>query len=353
MKKTIIEVFDKLGCFLREFKKFYEKEKKTSSPFTKFFYPFQNLIEKIPLKNSWFRRKDLLITIGHWGDLLQKDKIESWIKKYYFESFPKKKKTVLVVMPGNIPMVGFHDFLCVLLSRHRILIKLSEEDNLLLPFLCKIIIDINPLLEKEIKFTKNIFKEEFSYVIATGSHNTSRYFEYYFRKYPMILRKSRTSIAIIQGNEKKQNLMLLNRDIFTYSGKGCRSVGKIFIPYNYDLNLILEKSYPFEYIKKNKKYIDNYNYYLSIYTMNKIPLIKNSLVLFKEEKNYHSPISVVYYEFYKNLNHLKSSIQKNKEHLQCIIANDIFSNEVAFGNAQFPKLEDYADNIDTIQFLLK
>ncbi|WP_238784259.1 acyl-CoA reductase [Blattabacterium cuenoti] len=350
MKKTMVEVFDKLGCFLREFKKFYE-EKKVYSSFEKFFFPFQKIIRKISISNSWFRIEDLLITINHWGDILRKKNIESWISKYSFES--NKKKIVLVIMPGNIPGVGFHDFLCVLLSGHRILIKLSSEDNLLLPFLCKIITDINPLLKKKIKFTKNIFKEKFNNVIATGSSNTARYFEYYFRKYPMILRKRRTSIAVIQGNENENDLISLNKDILTYSGRGCRSVGKIFIPYNYDLRLILDKSFLFKYITKNKKYIDNYNYYFSIYTMNKIPIIRNNFLLLKEEKNYHSPISVVYYEFYKNLNHLKNSIQKNKEHLQCIVAKNIFSkNEVPFGKAQFPKLEDYADNIDTFRFLI-
>ncbi|AER40759.1 MAG: acyl-CoA reductase [Flavobacteriales bacterium] len=350
----MIQIFDKLGCFLREFKKFYVHEKYISSHFKKFFYPFQDLVRKIPTINSWFRIEDLLITIEQWGNVLEIGKIESWMNKYPFIK-NKSIKTVLVIMPGNIPIAGFHDFLCVLLSGNRILIKLSKEDNLLLPFLCNIITYIDPSLKNKIKFTNNFFKEEYNCVIASGSNNTARYFEYYFRKYPILIRKRRTSIAILQGNESKEDLISLNKDILTYSGRGCRNVGKIFIPDNYSLHKILDyhllKYYL--YIMKNKKYIDNYNYYLSIYTMNRIiSMKKNDLIIFIENKKYHSPISVVYYEFYKDLNDLKIYIQKNKEHLQCIVSKNVFQNEVDFGKTQKPQLSDYPNNIDTIKFIM-
>lgn len=345
----MIKIFDRLGSFLREVKKFYAYDKDLSK-YSKMFFPhFQKIINKITIKNSWFRIEDLLITFDQWGKTLKKEKLKCWMNQYSFSK--KKSKKILVIMPGNIPMVGFHDFMCVILSGHNIIIKLSEEDNLLLPFLCKIIIYEKPILKNKIKFTNNIFHEKFDYVIATGNNNTARYFEYYFRKYPCLLRKSRTSVAVLQGTETKEELISLNRDMLTYSGRGCRNVGKIFIPHNYDIHLILKKSFISEYITKNYKYTDNYKYYLSIYTMNKVFFQKNHFVLFKKEKNYHSPISVVYYEFYKNLNQLKKTIIRKKNHIQCVVSKNFLEKEIPFGKTQYPKLEDYADEIDTIQFL--
>ncbi|WP_185853228.1 acyl-CoA reductase [Blattabacterium cuenoti] len=346
----MIKTFDELGHFLRKFKKFYAYNKYIPQRFKKFFSDFQKIIQKITIVNSWFRKKDLLTTIDQWGKILKEEKLESWIKRYSLNK-KKKSKKVLVIMPGNIPIVGFHDFLCVLLSGHNIIIKLSEEDNLLLPFLCKIITHQKPMLKHKIRFTNNIFHEKFDYVIASGNNNTARYFEYYFRKHPLLLRKRKTSIAVLQGNEKEKELIDLNKDILTYSGRGCRNVGKIFLPYNYDLHLILEKSFVSEYVTKNYKYIDNYKYCLSIYTMNKISIQKNHFLIFKEENNYYSPISVVYYEFYDNLNQLREIILKNDQYIQCIVSKNFLKKEVDFGKTQYPKLEDYADGIDTIQFL--
>ncbi|ACY40174.1 phosphoserine transaminase [Blattabacterium sp. (Blattella germanica) str. Bge] len=346
----MIQTFDKLGHFLREFKKFYAHSKYISQRFKMLFFDLRKIIQKITLKNSWFRVEDLLITIHQWGMILKEEKLESWIHQYSLNKNRKSKK-VLVIMPGNIPMVGFHDFLCVLLSGHNIIIKLSEEDNLLIPFLCKIIIHIKPILKHNIKFTQNIFHEKFDSVIASGNNNTARYFEYYFRNYPILLRKRKTSIAVLQGNEKEKELIDLNKDILTYSGRGCRNVGKIFMPYNYNIHSILDKSFVSEYVTKNYKYIDNYKYCLSIYTMNKISIQKNHFLIFKEEKDYYSPISVVYYEFYDDLNQLKKIIMKNNQHIQCIVSKNFLKEEIIFGKTQYPELEDYADGIDTIQFL--
>ncbi|WP_185858423.1 acyl-CoA reductase [Blattabacterium cuenoti] len=347
----MIKTFDKLGFFLREFKKFYTNDQYDSKDIRIFFPFFKKIFQRVTITNSWFRTEDLLITISHWGKILQKEKIKSWIKTYSLKKKKNQSKNVLVIMPGNIPMVGFHDFLCVLLSGHNIIIKLSEEDNLLLPFLCKVIIHENPMLKYKIKFTNNIFSEKFDYVIASGNNNTTRYFEYYFRKYPILLRKRKTSIAVLQNNEQEKELVGLVKDIITYSGRGCRNIGKIFIPYYYNIHLILKKSFVSKYIINNYKYMDNYKYFISIYSMNNIPVKKNNFLIFKEEKNYHSPISVVYYEFYNDLNKLKKIIKKNNQHIQCIVSKNFLEKEICFGKTQYPNLEDYADDIDTIQFL--
>ncbi|WP_185862037.1 acyl-CoA reductase [Blattabacterium cuenoti] len=347
----MIKTFNELGSFLREFKKFYANDKYISKNFKIFFTPFKKELKKITIKNSWFRIEDLLITIDHWGMILKKEKLENWINKYSLNEKKNNLKKVLVIMPGNIPMVGFHDFLCVLFSGHNIIIKLSQEDNLLIPFLCKIIIFKKPILKYRIKFTKNIFYERFDYVIASGNNNTARYFEFFFRKNPILIRKRRISIAVLQNNEKEKELINLIKDILTYSGRGCRNVGKIFIPYDYNIHFILKKSFVSEYITKNYKYKDNYKYNLSIYTMNKIPIIKNNFLILKEEKNYYSPISVVYYEFYKDLNKLREIIKKNNQYIQCIVSNNFLQKEINFGKTQYPKLEDFSDGIDTIKFL--
>ncbi|WP_185876724.1 acyl-CoA reductase [Blattabacterium cuenoti] len=349
----MIKIFDELGSFLRTFQTYYNKHNKNkyiSKDYKIIFSNLKKIVKKITLTNSWFREEDLLITINQWGNSLKKEKLEYWINKYSLKMNRKSMK-VLVIMAGNIPMVGFHDLLCVLISGHKIIIKLSEEDNLLIPFLCKVLIYKKPSLRNKIKFTKNIFQEEFDYVIASGNNNTARYFEYYFRKFPLLLRKGKTSIAVLQGNESEEELFNLNKDILTYSGKGCRNVGKIFIPHNYDINLILEKSYISKYIMKNYKYINNYKYYLSIYIMQKIPFHKNNFLLFKEEKNFHSPISVVYYEFYNNLNQLRRIIKNNNQHIQCVVSKNFLKEEICFGKTQYPKLEEYSDGIDTIRFL--
>ncbi|WP_185863143.1 acyl-CoA reductase [Blattabacterium cuenoti] len=347
----MIKTFDKIGSFLREVNEFYVHKKCLSKYSQKFFSSFQKTINKVTTTNDWFRMEDLLITFSQWSKNLKKEKLEYWMSKYSITK--KKTKKILVIMPGNVPMIGLHDFLCVILSGHKIIIKLSEEDNLLLPFLCNMMIYEKPMLKNKIKFTKNIFHEKFDCVIATGNNNTARYFEYYFRKFPVLLRKSRSSIAVLQGNETEEELISLNKDMLTYSGRGCRNVGKIFIPYNYNLNLILKKSFISEYITKNYKYTDNYKYYSSIYTMNKISFQKNHFLIFKEENNFYNPISVVYYEFYNDLNQLKKTILnlKNKNNLQCIVSKNFLEKEILFGKTQYPKLEDYADEIDTIQFL--
>ncbi|WP_185850888.1 acyl-CoA reductase [Blattabacterium cuenoti] len=344
---TLIRTFDKLGFLLKEFKEFYT-EKNNFSESKKNFFLFMNYLKKISDKNTWFRIEDLLITIEEWSILLRIERLEEWINKYSFEK--KKKKTVLVIMPGNIPIAGFHDFLCVILSGHRILIKLSKEDDLLFPFLCNIITYINPSLKKMIKFSKNFSKEKYDIVIASGSTNTARYFEYYFRDYPLLLRKSRTSIAILQGDESNKDLVSLTKDILTYSGRGCRNVGKIFVPNNYDFRLLLVNMTS-SYIMKNPKYVNNYNYYHSIYTMNNIPMKKNNIIILIENKKLFSPISVIYYEFYSNLNKLKNNISNNREHLQCIVSKNIFPYETYFGNTQYPNLLNYSDGFDTMKFI--
>ncbi|WP_185873208.1 acyl-CoA reductase [Blattabacterium cuenoti] len=341
----MIKSFVNLGKLLLEFKNIYKK-KYINTYFNKFFTEFKILLNK----NQWFLKEDLIISFDYWSKVLKRDKIEYLIKgscRYC------KKKTVLVIMPGNIPMAGFHDFLCVILSGNNIIIKLSEKDNIIIPIICKILINENPSIKKRIKFTKNFLKEKYDCVIATGSNNAFRYFNFFFKKknIPSLIRKNKISISVLQGTENNNDLLNLSKDILYYYGRGCRSVGKIFIPYNYDINLILKSSYSCQYVRKNNKYMNNYKYYKSIFKINKISFLKNEFLILIKEKKYYNPISVLYYEYYKNLKNLKENINNFRKNIQCIVSKNFVKEEIDFGKSQYPKLEEYSDKINTIKFL--
>ncbi|WP_185877796.1 acyl-CoA reductase [Blattabacterium cuenoti] len=343
----IIKSFVTLGKLLSEFKNIYKKKYRYTY-FNKFFVEFESLLTK----KQWFLKEDLIISFDYWSKVLKKDKIESWIEKYPIN---RNQKNVLVIMPGNIPMAGFHDLLCVILSGNNIIIKLSEKDNIIIPIICRILINENSSIKNKIKFTKNFLNEKYDCVIATGNNNSFRYFNFFFLKknIPSLIRKNRISISVLQGNENKNDLLNLSKDILYYYGRGCRNVGKIFIPYNYNIDLILKSSYICRYVKKNRKYMNNYKYYKSIFIMNKINFFKNEFLILKKEKKYNSPISILYYEFYKNLENLKKNIYNYHKNIQCIISKNFIKEEIHFGTSQYPKLEEYPDKIDTIKFLNK
>ena len=256
-------------------------------------------------------------------------------------------------MAGNIPLVGFHDFLCVLISGNKFLGKLSQNDPYLLPALSQILIEIDNRYQDYISFTTDRISG-FDAVIATGSNNTARYFEYYFGKYPNIIRKNRNSIAVLSGNETKEELALLAEDMFLYFGLGCRNVSKIFVPTGYNFFLLTEACKQFAGFLNNNKFRNNYDYYKTIFLMNNQAFIDGGFYLLQENQLLHNPVSVFHYEYYPDRSHFIDFITENKENLQCIVANiPDLPEAIPFGSAQKPGLGDYADNIDTIEFLLK
>ena len=249
-------------------------------------------------------------------------------------------------MAVNIPLVGFHDFLCVLLSGNRIMCKLSSEDKLLLPALSKILIHLDSGFEGYISFSEgNILN--FDAVIATGSTNSLDHFIQYFSKYPHLFRGSRTSLAVITGNESDEELGELGKDLFHYYGRGCRNVSHILLPKNYSLNRIFEAIVGYGEVVNNKKYGNNYDYYKSIHLMNLEKFLDNNFVLVKESQELFSPLAMIYYSFYSNENEAKDFISKHEGNIQCIVG----SNFTPFGKAQAPALADYADAIDTMAWL--
>lgn len=255
-------------------------------------------------------------------------------------------------MAGNIPLVGFHDLLAVLITGNKALIKLSGNDKILLPLVTDYLKHIEPQLENCIQFTEEKMVD-FDAVIATGSNNTARYFEYYFGKKPNIIRKNRNSVAVLTGDETKAELNALGEDIFRYYGLGCRSVSKLFVPTDYNFDLFFQAIYEYRDIMNLAKYANNYDYNKAVYLMSEFKILDNGFLMLKKDSSYSSPIASLFYEHYADLTSLKKRLENDKEKIQCIVGSRVNSNEVKFGETQKPALSDYADGIDTVEFLLK
>ncbi len=311
------------------------------------------LINTIQQQNGWFTPDSVSKALLSLGESLKREKLEKWVSGYQnsFEKF-NAPKTVAVIMAGNVPAVGFHDFLSVLISGHRILAKLSSDDDKLMPAIAAILTTLEPEFEDRITFTSEFLKD-FDAVIATGSNNSSRYFEYYFGKYPNIIRKNRNGVALLSGLETREELNGLADDIFLYYGMGCRNVARLFIPVNYDFNPFLEVLASRTEVVDNNKYFNNYEYNKAIFLVNSINHFDTENILLTENEQYASPVSVLHYSYYQTPETLKNEIMVNNHQIQCVVTNLNFpANKVTFGQTQSPELWDYADGIDTLQFLL-
>ena len=279
---------------------------------------------------------------------LEKENLRNWISKYNIQNEISK---VAIIMAGNFPLAGLHDLICVIISGNQGIIKPASDDKILINFFVE-------FLHKKFPETKNLITTtsdklgDFDKVIATGSNNTFNYFEYYFRNKSTLLRKNRTSVAVISGNESQTDLELLSDDIFMYFGLGCRNVSKLFIPEDYDLNILKEKFKKYNHIVNHNKFYNNYNYQKIINTMNGELFIDGDYFLMKQSKEYAPPISVIYYDFYNEILEVQEAVKVNKNQIQCIVTNLQIENSIKFGEAQKPKLYQYADDIDTLDFLL-
>ena len=305
------------------------------------------LAEQAYRRNNWFTEESVRLAVKGVLQYLNEKKLEKWLARYDIRDQTAK---VGVVMAGNIPLVGFHDLLAVLASGNQIHAKLSSKDELLLPTIVDELLAIEPRFKARIHFVDKLNKVDA--IIATGSDNSSRYFEYYFSRYPHIIRKNRTACGVIRGDEDNDALMALGRDIFTYFGLGCRNVSKLYIPPDYPMNQILHALEAFHHVQDHHKYRNNYDYNKSIYLVNQAPHFDNGVILLKESEAIASPISVVFYQYYRNENQLKSILQENSQKIQCIISEEgWYPGSIPFGKAQLPELWDYADHLDTMEFL--
>ncbi|WP_177764160.1 acyl-CoA reductase [Flavobacterium sp. I3-2] len=341
--------FVALGDFIRQFATEDFEYNNDVLKNEEFFSNFAMIIEQAQNHNGWFTKDQVVFALNSWSNALTQTNLNQWLSNYNLNVEPLK--TVGLILAGNIPMVGFHDVISVLISGNKALIKTSSNDQLIIPFLLKYLVAVEPEFESRIGFTKQGF-ENFDAVIATGSNNTARYFEYYFGKVPNIIRKNRNSVAVLTGNESKEELQALGRDIFTFYGLGCRSISKLFVPTDYNFTAFFEAMYEYSEVIKYERYANNYDYNKAVYLMSNFKILDNGFLTIREDTSYASPISSVFYEFYDNENQLMKKLENDHEKIQCVVSNLPIENKIAFGETQNPQLWDYADGIDTMKFLL-
>ncbi|MFV8361183.1 acyl-CoA reductase [Flavobacterium sp. LS1P3] len=347
--ETKKSVFVELGKFLSQFSEDNTYRNPSVLHNDVFFEDFIALIKLSQSHNGWYTPEQVYFAIQSWAEALTTENLNQWLSAYDFPI--KEPKNIALILAGNIPLVGFHDFLSVLITGNKVLVKTSSNDQHLLPFLAKYILAVAPELANNITFVDGKL-ENFDAVIATGSNNTARYFEYYFKDKPSIIRKSRNSIAVLNGKETKEQLASLGEDIFRYFGLGCRNVSKLFVPKGYVFDTFFEAIFEYQDVIHYEKYANNYDYNKAVFLMSNFKLLDNGFLTIKEDKSHASPISSVFYEFYDDINELKTRLQSENEQIQCIVSKNLIEGSIDFGQTQKPKLWNYADNTDTISFLL-
>ncbi len=317
---------------------------------TSFSERFQNLEEAIVLaghKNGWFTRENVLYAINQWGSLLQEQELKKWL-----EGYPKtiKQACVFIIMAGNIPLVGLHDFLSAYLTGSKLVIKAASNDLSLMNWVILFLNQQAPSSASEIQIV-DAYKGDYDGLIATGSDNTARYFEHYFGHKPHIIRKNRNSVAILTGQENTEELSALGEDIFRYYGLGCRSVSKIYVPKDYDFDLLFKALYSFKDIISYEKYSNNYDYNKAVYLMSLYQILDNGFLILKEDTSLSSPIGSLFYEYYQDIDSLASHLSERSESIQCIVGSTHIKGAIPFGSTQKPSLTDYADGVETIKFI--
>jgi hypothetical protein len=303
-------------------------------------------------KNQWFTSDNIKQAFeGIIENYLSEDALRDFVSKYPISHFaPVEIKKVGIVAAGNIPLVGFQDILHVLLSGHIVLVKPSSQDEILIQFILKRLKEITPDISEFFYIVDKL--NDADAFIATGSGNSSRYFEYYFAKKPNIIRKNRTSVAVLDGTENKIQIAELAQDIFSYFGLGCRNVSKLYVPKGYNFNFFFESIEFWSGIMLHSKYTNNYEYMKAIYLVNRVPHLDNGFILLKEDEGLASPISTLFYQEYDTEDELKGILEKHKNDLQVVIGNEHADfSTAAYGYSQKPNLDDYADGINTFEFL--
>jgi hypothetical protein len=336
--KQRINAFVQLGNFLnRHF------EDKPQASELLLHEGLNKLIELVPAHNPWFTPVNIKEALQGIAFMLDEESLND-----FAGTIPEREpKRVAVVCAGNIPLVCFHDILCVLLSGHKILIKMSGDDNLLLPFFLKLLVHYEPDFESSLRFAEGKLSD-FDAVIATGSNNTAKHFEFYFGKYPNIIRRNRTSVAVLDGNESNEDLKQLGKDIFSYFGLGCRNVGKLLVPAGYSFNRFFENIHSYGDVVMNNKYGSNYDYHRSLYLLESIPFLDNNFLILRQSGDLHSPVSVLYYEEFNNKEAIKAYLKEHREQLQCIVGKEY----TPFGCSQRPVITEFADHVNTLEFLV-
>ncbi len=302
------------------------------------------LTKRARIYNGWFTEAEVKNAFAGIGGWLNETDLTNWVEGYSLNE--GKPKSIALIMAGNIPLVGFHDFLAVFLSGNKAVIKLSSDDKHLFPALIHVLSLFDPTIKDwvEIKDTR---LEGFDGVIATGSDNSANYFHSYFGKYPHVIRKNRTSLAVLNGQESKEELIELGKDIFTYFGLGCRNVSQVWIPKDFEINRLFDAFFQFSDIVNHNKYANNYDYNKAVYLMNLQEMLDNGFLLLKEDRELNSPLGMLHYVRYENIDEVTGFIKENEDKIQAVVGHDY----IPFGKAQNPTLTDFADGVDTLSFL--
>lgn len=306
---------------------------------------FEQVVKRQQVLNGWFTEANVRKSLKALSSNLTSLKLDTWLFNYSFSEQPKK---VAIIMAGNIPLVGFQDFLCVLLSGNSAVCKMSSDDKTLLPVVVKLLTNFHPSLSDRILLTENRIGEVDA-VIATGSDNSVKFFEQYFGKYPHIFRKNRTSVAVIDGTETAKDFEQLGHDIFDYFGLGCRNVSHLLVPKGYDFKPFFEGIVHHGDVINHFKYGNNYDYNRTVYLMNLHPMLDNNFVLLYEHEELFSPLAMIYYHTYESATEIEDYLLKYEESIQAVVGK----NYIPFGAAQCPALDDYADGIDVMEWLGK
>lgn len=342
-RNELILAFAQLGKVLSQIGQKSQVFKKDTGLTESEYKDFYAATETAYTHNAWFTQDNVCKAFNGIASWLEKAVLENWLQDY---SFSKQAKRVGVIMAGNIPLVGFHDFLSVILSGHIAVCKLSSDDTFLWKTILQYFVVIEPRITQHFEITESKLGK-IDAVIATGSDNSSRYFEYYFGKYPHIIRKNRTSVAVITGDETNEDLQYLSEDVFNYFGLGCRNVSQLFLPINYDINRIFESFLPHQDIINHHKYANNFDYNKTISLMNGEDVLENGFVLLKKSDALYSPLAVVNYTFYKDEQELNAFFDAKQDRIQAILGR----NFLPFGTSQLPGIDDYADGVNTLDFL--
>lgn len=338
---STITAFSALGQLFRDY-----THDKTST--NNWIQELDNAIVNASNQNKWFTKENLEFCLRSWGNTLTESHIATWLSSY-----PSQQTTqrLGLVLAGNIPLVGLHDVLCGLACGYHLEVKYSSNDAVLLPFVVNFLCEKQPEWKGNIHFTDNKLTK-FDRVIATGSSNTARYFQYYFKDVPHIVRKTRNGVAVLDGNESEKELKALCVDIMQYFGLGCRSVSHLMVPQGYDFNNLFLALYEHRDIIHHNAYANNYDYNKAVFLMQEEDLLENGFIMLKKDNTLNSPIACVHYSTYSNIMAAEKSIEAQQESIQCVVSNCL-DNTLAFGQTQHPKLNDYADHVDTMAFLLK
>jgi hypothetical protein len=344
-KEQLIDLFSKLGELFRSLGQDADWPGFEIGLTEEEYRNFRELIAREHIHNPWFTKSAIQFSLNSLADMLDPAVLIPFANRY---GATEKPKRVAIIMAGNIPMVAFHDVVCVLLAGHSAACKLSSNDKHLLPAVVSVLKQWQPDLASKIECHQGLMKE-MDAVIATGSDNASNYFEQYFGKYPHIFRRNRTSVAVLDGSESREDLENLGSDLFRYFGLGCRNVSKVFIPRGFNTDRLFEAIVNYGEIVNHHKYANNYDYNRTIYMMNSIPFLDNNFCIFKEDEGLFSPLSVFFYQRYDSMEEVTQFLETHKDSIQTVVGAGF----QALGKAQLPAIDDYADGIDTMEWLVK